>query len=292
MGTSFNTIPGTLKAQKFTSSYEPISTWVECRWSDCQQSILYIQNNHKKDLHLHMSLENLYQRLHALREHHLWVRTKGKVNRYDLFSLYSDALRFKTVTDQKISLHEPVEISWLSSRGPFQLKSIGECFNFGVYDDMAKWLVFNNLIAPRDFRLRLKVKLLGEYTNGYKQNTLVHLKQLSHEGLLLSMPFGQTLDSYPIRFLMNPKALDLWLDSDQRGNAPSLFTLNKDYYLKLDPHEMIGQKSFNDHAKQEQLYFIPLKKIHAGNPYFYQFCLELIHLSKNRYHSSLDLKAS
>jgi hypothetical protein len=269
--------------------FQPIPHWVECRWSDSEQHILNIQKQLKSDFHLFSHIQESLEKLNLLKNYFVWIKTKENTLRLDLFSIYSDCLRLGKLSQENLKMDQEVHISFMSKRGPFIKKTLGECLNPQVYQEMAQNLVLNNLIPIRKFRLRMKVKLLAEFGQNYSDSTLIDLHQLSSEGMLLTTQKNIMTHDDPLRLLINPSALDLWLDDKNTESSfdQSLFTLKKDFFLKISTLDLIEQKPFY-REESKRYYFLPLKCIPESNPYFFNFCQELLLLSRGKYQLTLS----
>jgi hypothetical protein len=269
--------------------FQPIPHWVECRWSDSEQHILNIQKQLKSDFHLFSHIQESLEKLNTLKNYFVWIKTKESTLRLDLFSIYSDCLRLGKLSQDNLKMDQQVHISFMSKRGPFIKKTLGECLNPQVYQEMAQNLVLNNLIPIRKFRLRMKVKLLAEFGQNFSDSTLINFHQLSSEGMLLTSEKNIMTHDDPLRLLINPSALDLWLDDKNKESSldQSLFTLKKDFFLKFFTLDLIEQKPFY-RDQNKRYYFLPLKCIPESNPYFFNFCQELLLLSRGKYQLTLS----
>lgn len=142
----------------------------------------------------------------------VWIRTDSKVIQTTMFDLYE-----KYILNQIQKLGGgvdpfcPLEISFISGTGPFKNLSIAECFNKATYRDFILVYLLQEKLPRRDYRIRLKSKILMEYGHNYSNAELISLEQLTTNGLLLSMDsdiyMHKVQSSENIRLLINTKML-------------------------------------------------------------------------------------
>jgi hypothetical protein len=65
--------------------------------------------------------------------------------------------------------------------------AISECFNKNTYKDFVMVYLLHDKLPKRDYRVRLKAKVLMEYGQDFAKAQLIQLEQLTMNGLLLSM---------------------------------------------------------------------------------------------------------
>ncbi|MBA2406112.1 MAG: hypothetical protein H0V66_15155, partial [Bdellovibrionales bacterium] len=103
----------------------------------------------------------------------------------------------------------PIEISFISGTGPFRSMAIAECFNASTYKDFVMVYLLKGKLPKRDYRVRLKSKVLMEYGNEFGKAGLIGLEQLTMNGLLFS------LDSdFFLKEISKEKELRILIDSN------------------------------------------------------------------------------
>ncbi|HXH29713.1 MAG TPA: hypothetical protein VNJ01_02760 [Bacteriovoracaceae bacterium] len=208
----------------------------------------------------------------------VWVRTNSKVVEISMYDLYDKYITNQLLFSGGIDPFKPLEVSCISSTGPFKGMSVVECFNKSTYKDFVLVHLLKGKLPRRNFRIRLKSKILAEYGPGFNAAQVVSLEQLTMDGLLLSMEAESFTDkistSGRLRFLLDTKMLKECL-----GKSPAdlethlsryafnlLYSAKKEDSCECSLSDFSIQSSF-DFLKSKQIFlFISYQKLAQNNP--------------------------
>lgn len=156
--------------------------------------------------------------------------------------------------------------------------SIVECFNKTIYRDFILMYLIQGKLPRRDYRIRLKSKILLEYGEEYSNVELVSLEQLTLSGMLFSIDSEvftkKVTASENVRILINHKML-----SDGKGKNLDelkhhlsqyafnlLYSSSKEDGIVCKVNEFSVQSAF-DFAKNKKVFlFISYEKLAASHP--------------------------
>jgi len=117
----------------------------------------------------------------------VWIRTEKKVHQTTMFELYERYILNQMHLSLGVDPFGPIELSFISSTGPFRSMAIAECFNSSTYKDFVMVYLLRDKLPKRDYRVRLKSKVLMEYGQDFSQAGIIGLEQLTMNGLLFSL---------------------------------------------------------------------------------------------------------
>lgn len=117
----------------------------------------------------------------------VWIRTEKKVYHTTMYDLYENYVLNQIGPSLGVDPFGPIEISFISGTGPFRSMAITECFNDSTYKDFVMISLLKGKIPKRDYRIRLKSKVLMEYGKDFTNAGLIGLEQLTMDGLLFSI---------------------------------------------------------------------------------------------------------
>ena len=202
-------------------------------WADFHETCDVVKNHLKSHPELK---EEFIRKEHALNRLSLipvWIRTEKKVHQTTMFDLYERYILNQMQLSMGIDPFGPIEISFISSTGPFKSMAIAECFNKNTYKDFVMVYLLHDKLPKRDYRVRLKAKVLMEYGQDYGKAQLIQLEQLTMNGLLLSMESDLFLKEITkegsLRFLIDTDCL---LEGSQK-NLDDLKTYLSQYAFNL-----------------------------------------------------------
>lgn len=208
----------------------------------------------------------------------VWVRTESKVHQTTMHDLYEKYILNQTHLLGGIDPFCPLEISFISGTGPFKGMSVAECFNKTTYRDFVLVYLIQGKLPRRDYRVRLKAKVLAEYGNGFGQAELVHLEQLTMNGLLLSLDsetyMKKLSEQESVRLLVNAKMLsgckDKSLEDLKKHLSQYAFNLlyssSKEDSMAVKMSDFSVQSSF-DYSKNKKVFlFISYDKLAESHP--------------------------
>ncbi len=153
-------------------------------WADFSETCELLEKQMKGDETLSGDFVAMKERVHSLRQIPIWVQCGRKVRQFNLFDLYASYILNQG--QERLDPHLPMDISFISGSGPFKNMAISECFNHQLYHDMVMVLLLEQKIPKRDFRIRVKAKLLVEYGENFEKGHLFQLEQMTGHGLLFS----------------------------------------------------------------------------------------------------------
>lgn len=247
-------------------------------WADFHETCDVIKTQMENDPNLMQDFkfrENALERLNLIP---VWVRTENKIHQTTMFDLYEKYILNQTHLNG-IDPFSPLEISFISGTGPFKSMSVAECFNKTTYRDFVLVYLLKNKLPRRDYRIRLKSRILMEYGQTYGKAELISVDQLTMNGLLLSMEsevyLKATQNSEHVRFLLNSKMLSEGKGktlTDLKGHLSQyafnlLYSMNKEDSLVCRLKDFSVQSSF-DFSKNKRVYlFVSYDKLAETNPY-------------------------
>jgi hypothetical protein len=182
-------------------------------WADYHETCDSLKNAIELDSDLKEEYRKKELGLNRLNMIPVWIRTEKKVHQCTMFDLYEKYV----LNDLQLSLgldpFGPIEISFISSTGPFRTMSIAECFNKSTYKDFVMIYLLKGKLPRRDFRIRLKAKVLIEYGPDFSQAGLINIEQLTMNGLLLSLDadfyFKNLSKEHDMNILIDSSGLDI-----------------------------------------------------------------------------------
>lgn len=208
----------------------------------------------------------------------VWIRTEKKVHQTTMFDLYERYILNQMQLSLGVDPFGPIEISFISGTGPFKSMAIAECFNKSTYKDFVMVNLLNGKLPKRDYRIRLKSKILMEYGANFSQAGLINLEQLTMNGLLLSLDsefFTKNISSQPeLRFLIDTNSLRDGNDKDLTDLKIHLsqYAFNLMYSSRKEDSVTCAMKDFSvqssfDFLKNKKVFlFVSYEKLAASNP--------------------------
>lgn len=231
----------------------------------------------------------------------VWIRTKNKIHQNSMHELYE---RF-ILNQGQIDPFIPLEISFISGNGPFKSLSIAECFNKSTYRDFVLVYLLQGKLPKREFRIRLKSKILFEYGPHFAEAHLVSLEQLTMNGMLFSVDSETYLKKISseeqVKILINANMLGL-KDSKSLADlknhlAPYTFNLlyssNKVDSMLCNVADFSLQSSFDFSMNKKIFLFIPYAKVADSSSQGIKTIQNFVNLTRDlvRNHYQQGLKA-
>lgn len=156
-------------------------------WADFHETCDTILKNIETDSFLADDFKGRESGINRLNNIPVWVRTQSKVHQSTMHDLYQRFIFNQNELLGGVDPFGPIEISFISGTGPFKEMAIAECFNKDTYRDFILVNLLKGKLPKRDFRVRLKVKVLVEYGENFEKANLIQVEQLTTNGMLLSM---------------------------------------------------------------------------------------------------------
>jgi hypothetical protein len=206
----------------------------------------------------------------------VWIRTNRSAHQTTMFDLYERYILNQTRLSMGVDPFGPIEISFISSTGPFRELALVECFNKTTYRDFVMVYLLRGKLPKRDFRVRLKAKVLMEYGADFNDAYLINLEQLTSNGLLLSMD-----SDFFLHHISKQSAVRILLDSSMlaEGIGKSLtdlkthlsqyafnllYSSRKEDAIHIQLADFSVQSSFDFLKNKKVFLFISYKQI-GGN---------------------------
>lgn len=247
-------------------------------WADFFETCDLIKTQLENDSTLMEDFKNKEVALNRLSLIPVWIRTERKVHQSTMFDLYEKYILNQTQILGGLDPFGPLEISFISGTGPFKAMSIAECFNHTTYKDFVLLYLIKGKLPKRDYRIRLKAKILMEYAENYKEAQLISLEQLTMHGLLFSVDSDLFMKKVSkeenVRFLINSQMLHeadgknlIELKSHLSQYAFNLmYSSQKEDAFECEMKDVSVQSSF-DFSKNKKVYlFVSYKTLSQKHP--------------------------
>lgn len=238
----------------------------------------------------------------------VWIRTDKKVHQTTMFDLYERYILNQVQISLGVDPFGPIEISFISSTGPFRSMAIAECFNKSTYKDFVMVYLIKGKLPKRDFRIRMNAKVLMEYGENFSKAELIGVEQLTSNGILFSLDSDLFLKDIStlneIRILVDSEALKEGQDkslNDLRSHL-SQYAFNLLYSSRTEDAFLCQVKDFNiqssfDFYKNKKIYlFISYDELSGSSATKIQTIKNFVSYAKNlireHYHFNLLSKSA
>ena len=247
-------------------------------WADFFETCDMIKNRLETDPLLTQDFKNCEIALGQLHSLPVWVTTAKTIFQSHMFDLYHQYIVNHSKLLGSLDPYCPFEISFISGTGPFKSMSIVECFNKTIYRDFVLMYLIQGKLPRRDYRIRLKSKILFEYGGDFSSVELVSLEQLTLNGMLFSIDsevFTKKVSaSQNVRILINHNML-----SDGRGKNLDelklhlsqyafnlLYSSSKDDGIVCKVNDFSVQSAFDFARNKKVFLFVPYDKLASSHP--------------------------
>lgn len=180
-------------------------------WADFFETCDHVKSQLEKNPELMKDFKMRENALARLSLIPVWIRTDKKVHQTTMFELYEKYILNQIHLLGGIDPFSPLEVSFISGTGPYKAMSVAECFNKVTYRDFILVYLIQGKLPRRDFRIRLKSKVLMEFGKSFMNAEVIGLEQLTMNGMLLSMDAETYLSKVAseeyVRLLLNTKTL-------------------------------------------------------------------------------------
>lgn len=156
-------------------------------WADFHETCDTIKEHLENDANLMEDFKRREEAISRLNLIPIWLRTKKKVYQLTMFELYEHYILNQAHLIGDLDPFGPIELSFISATGPFKNMAIAECFSQITYRDFVLVYLLKDKLPKRDYRIRLKAKVLAEYGKDFGQARLISLEQMTMTGLLFSV---------------------------------------------------------------------------------------------------------
>lgn len=240
-------------------------------------------------------MEDFKHREHALTKLSqipVWIKTENKVHQTTMHELYEKYILNQMHMMSGVDPFCPLEISFISGTGPFKGMSVAECFNKTTYRDFILVYLIQGKLPRRDYRIRLKSKVLVEFGSNYGQAELISVDQLTMNGMLLSIEsetyMKKMMDLESVRILINGHML-----SHGKGKTLEelkvhlsqyafnlLYSSSKEDSITCKLSDFSVQSSFDFSKNKRVFLFISYEKLAKSNPGTVQAIKEFVTFTK------------
>lgn len=244
-------------------------------WADFNETCESIRSQLNESAQLSIDFNHKQEALEKLKLIPVWINSSSKVFQTTVYDLYQSYIFNQIRGSLGIDPFGPIEISFISSTGPFKALAVAECFNRSTYKDFILVNLLKGQLPKREFRIRLKSKILMEYGNDYQQANLVNLEQLTAQGMLLSLDsqtyFKSVSKSQKVRLLLDTSGLipAIQMKIPELKTHLSQFAFNLMYSSKKEDAIFCSIEDFKvassfDFLKNSRIYlFIPYQSFQA-----------------------------
>jgi hypothetical protein len=246
-------------------------------WADFFETCDVIKSQLENDPVLMNDFKQRENALGRLAQIPVWVRTESKVHQTTMHDLYEKYILNQTHMLGGIDPFCPLEISFISGTGPFKGMSVAECFNKTTYRDFVLVYLIKGKLPRRDYRIRLKSKVLAEYGSNFGQAELVSLEQLTMNGMLMSIDsetyMKKIAEQESLRLLINANMLSHTGKTleDLKGHLAQyafnlLYSSNKEDSMTVKMSDFSVQSSFDFSKNKKVFLFISYDKLAESHP--------------------------
>jgi hypothetical protein len=223
----------------------------------------------------------------------IWIRTKKKVYQLTMFDLYETYITSNSHFVDDLDPVSPIELSFISGTGPFKTMAIAECFSQITYKDFVMVFLLKDKLPKRDYRIRLKAKVLVEFGENFSQARLINLEQMTAKGLLLSLDWNFYMEelskSEKIRILLETQSLNESLGKTvtelkkhlSQHTFNLMYSSRKEDAVELASDQLTVQSSF-DFLKNKKIYlYIGYDKMMQGSPEITKSLMSFMNYSRD-----------
>jgi len=247
-------------------------------WADYHETCEFMKKQILHQQHLADDFRKREIGIERLRLIPVWIKSLNKVNQLSIFDLYENYILSKTHLIHEIDPLNPVDISFISGAGPFKNMAVSECFSQITYRDFVMVYLLKDKLPKRDYRLRLKAKVLMEYGENFTQARLINFEQLTSRGILLSLDSGIFMEEVSsckvIRLLIETNLLKNAIGKSPEDLKNTLsqnmfnlfYSSKKEDAIELKLNQIQTQSSF-EFLKNRKIYlYISFDKIKIKAP--------------------------
>lgn len=234
---------------------------VSFHWSDFREACRLWQTRIAIEPGLRKDYERRLQEMQKLRALPIWIRSGKTTTQTNLFDLYEGFICDQLWQGDTNLPHPQYDISLISPSGPFKKMPVTNCFNLQTYRDFVMVFLLQDKLPRRDFRLRVKSKVLAEYGPNFSEACLVELEQISASGLLFRVSgseyFGRMVPHQQVRllfktsFLTNSSQVSEFRHEVAQWNNNPFYTHDKTEAFVFDCKETPSNSRFDGEETRE-----------------------------------------
>jgi hypothetical protein len=156
-------------------------------WADYHETCDLVKNQIDQNPDLKDDFHRRENNLKRLQLIPVWIKTETKIFQSTIYELYEKYVLGQNGINHTIDPFYPLEISFISGTGPFKTMAITDCFNKTTYRDFILVYLLQGKLPRRDYRIRLKSKVILEHGKDFGEAELVSIEQLTSKGILFSV---------------------------------------------------------------------------------------------------------
>lgn len=240
-------------------------------WADFHETCDSVKDALDKDPELREDFLKREAGISHLSSIPVWVKTREKVHQTSMYELYDRHIFNKSLGG--VDAFGPIEISFISGTGPFKNMAITECFNKTIYRDFILINIIRGKLPKRDYRVRVKAKVLFEYGENFSKVELVNLDQLTTSGLLFSVMADvfqkEMASSEKFRIMLDTNSLAQGMGKNleelknhfAQYSFNLMYSSNKTDAITCNLADFSVQSSFDFFKNKKAYLFIPYSKL-------------------------------
>lgn len=248
---------------------------VSFHWSDFRDACRLWQTRIAIEPALRQDYEKRLQEMEKLRRLPIWIRSGQTTTQTNLYDLYEGFICDQLWHGEDILPHPLYDISLISPSGPFKQMSVTNCFNLQTYRDFVMVFLLQDKLPRRDFRLRVKSKILAEYGRHFSEACLIELEQISATGLLFKIPgaqfFSHMRDHDQVRVLFKTDFLTAFTPvadfrktiSEWNGNP--FYTHDKSAVFTFNSHDVHTNARFDGDVTKDCFVMVSFAQMATTN---------------------------
>jgi hypothetical protein len=261
-------------------------------WADFHETCDAVKEAMEKEPELYEDFTKREKGIFQLSSIPVWIKTRDKVHQTSMYELYEKHIFDRTTVLGGVDPFGPIEISFISGTGPFKTMAITECFNKTIYRDFILINLIRGKLPRRDFRVRIKSKVLFEYGQEYAKVKLINLEQLTMSGLLFSLDAevfqNELAKGQCLRILLETGALASALGKnleEMKTHFSSyafnlLYSSNKNNAMCCELKDFSVQLSFDFFNNKKAYLFLPYSKIECTNDHHVKNIMDFMQFTK------------
>jgi hypothetical protein len=235
----------------------------------------------------------LKAKLDELKRIPLWIKTKMEVMSIDLYELYASHVRgsFENV-------HQLSQVSFVSPSGPYKLVSVSSLLALDVYENFVKFFLLTGQLKPRDFRLRIRSKILMEFGQNSSQVGLLELQQITPQGILLKCHHRDEellMSSQSLSLFVNPSFMQNPYENLEQmivKNSNPFYTQDRSFQLAIKLNSVKFSKRFDFNKTQESFLYVSYDQLEDQNKKIIPLMKTYVKKSRDSIERDLFKKAS
>lgn len=233
-------------------------------WADSDESCMNLEQLIKSNPSLKEDYQKRVDSLNALRTIPIWLKFNSRVQEKTMFDLYQDHILGLST----IPMASRIQISLLSSHGPFESMTLSDLFHPIMYEQFVMVLLLTGKLSRREFRLRFKTRLLLEQNHSVH---LVNLEQMSSKGILLSSekPMIEGVINFFLDYqvLHETKGMSLSETKEYLTSRANnfLYTAHSDSRISINTKGVKSQTKFDFMKRKVYYYFISFDRFENKN---------------------------